>query len=322
MLSADYDLRRATETTAKFREFLEANKDELTALQVLFPALCGAAAHLSGGARVGRRARPSALAAVAAGDLDRLPAARSGAGAGRLAGAAVNRSGHACALCLGAGGDAWSRSAWAWSSARTRPSAHPALAHQRRGPRMNPEHVALVGKVWNYAHVLRDQGVRYGDYVEQITFLLFLKMDEERAQLLGEPSIDPGASGAGTSWGPRRRDARMHYRHTLEELASERPHRHHLPKAQSKINDPAKLKRLVAHRRRDLDRHRRRREGRDLRGPAGTQRRRGEARRGPVLHAAPADRGDGGGGRSRSPARRCATRPAAPAGSCSRPTST
>ncbi|SDX36679.1 type I restriction enzyme M protein [Ruegeria halocynthiae] len=49
----------------------------------------------------------------------------------------------------------------------------------------------LVSKVWNYAHVLRDQGVSYGDYVEQITYLLFLKMDQERVDLLGEPSSVP-----------------------------------------------------------------------------------------------------------------------------------
>jgi type I restriction enzyme M protein len=46
---------------------------------------------------------------------------------------------------------------------------------------------ALISKVWNYAHVLRDEGVSYGDYVGQISFLLFLKMDEERTKLLGEP---------------------------------------------------------------------------------------------------------------------------------------
>jgi len=58
---------------------------------------------------------------------------------------------------------------------------------------MSTDHTALVGKVWNYAHVLRDQGIGYGDYVEQITFLLFLKMDQERAELLGEPSTIPAA---------------------------------------------------------------------------------------------------------------------------------
>lgn len=56
---------------------------------------------------------------------------------------------------------------------------------------MSTDHTALVSKVWNYAHVLRDQGIGYGDYVEQITFLLFLKMDQERSELLGEPSAIP-----------------------------------------------------------------------------------------------------------------------------------
>ena len=49
----------------------------------------------------------------------------------------------------------------------------------------------LVSKVWNYAHVLRDQGISYGDYIEQITYLLFLKMDQEREELLGETSAIP-----------------------------------------------------------------------------------------------------------------------------------
>ena len=37
----------------------------------------------------------------------------------------------------------------------------------------------LTQKVWNFATVLRDDGVSYGDYLEQITFLLFLKMADE-----------------------------------------------------------------------------------------------------------------------------------------------
>jgi hypothetical protein len=43
--------------------------------------------------------------------------------------------------------------------------------------------LALVQKVWNYAHVLRDQGVPYQAYISQISYLLFLKMDDERAGL-------------------------------------------------------------------------------------------------------------------------------------------
>jgi type I restriction enzyme M protein len=40
---------------------------------------------------------------------------------------------------------------------------------------------ALVQKLWNYCNILRDDGLSYGDYVEQLTFLLFLKMADEQA---------------------------------------------------------------------------------------------------------------------------------------------
>jgi type I restriction enzyme M protein len=35
----------------------------------------------------------------------------------------------------------------------------------------------IVAKAWNFAHVLRDEGLSYMAYTEQITFLLFLKME-------------------------------------------------------------------------------------------------------------------------------------------------
>jgi type I restriction enzyme M protein len=38
---------------------------------------------------------------------------------------------------------------------------------------------AIVNKVWNFCHTLRDDGVGYGDYLEQLTYLLFLKMADE-----------------------------------------------------------------------------------------------------------------------------------------------
>ena len=37
----------------------------------------------------------------------------------------------------------------------------------------------IVQRVWNYCNVLRDDGMSYGDYLEQLTYLLFLKMDDE-----------------------------------------------------------------------------------------------------------------------------------------------
>jgi len=40
----------------------------------------------------------------------------------------------------------------------------------------------IVQKLWSYCNVLRDDGLSYGDYVEQLTYLLFLKMADERAK--------------------------------------------------------------------------------------------------------------------------------------------
>jgi len=47
----------------------------------------------------------------------------------------------------------------------------------------------IVQRLWNFCDVLRDDGVSYGDYVEQLTYLLFLKMDQERRELDKESTI-------------------------------------------------------------------------------------------------------------------------------------
>ena len=50
----------------------------------------------------------------------------------------------------------------------------------------------IVNKAWNYAHVLRDDGLSYMAYTEQITFLLFLKMaDEQTRPPYNRPAIVP-----------------------------------------------------------------------------------------------------------------------------------
>jgi type I restriction enzyme M protein len=46
----------------------------------------------------------------------------------------------------------------------------------------------IVQKLWSYCNVLRDDGLSYGDYVEQLTCLLFLKMMHERT---AEPWCHP-----------------------------------------------------------------------------------------------------------------------------------
>jgi type I restriction-modification system DNA methylase subunit len=55
----------------------------------------------------------------------------------------------------------------------------------------------LVQKLWNYCNILRDDGLSYGDYVEQLTFLLFLKMADEQAK---PPFNKPSPIPKGFGW--------------------------------------------------------------------------------------------------------------------------
>src|SRR6266550_1296839 len=46
--------------------------------------------------------------------------------------------------------------------------------------------IDVVQKLWGFCHTLRHDGIDYGDYIEQITYLLFLKMADERGIELPE----------------------------------------------------------------------------------------------------------------------------------------
>lgn len=105
----------------------------------------------------------------------------------------------------------------------------------------------VAGKLWSYCTLLRDDGLSYGDYLEQLTYLLFLKMaDEQTKPPFNRESILP----AGLDWPSlllRDGDALdVHYRHLLAELGK---HPGMLGvifrKAQNRIQDPAKLRRLI-----------------------------------------------------------------------------
>ena len=52
-------------------------------------------------------------------------------------------------------------------------------------------------RIWSYAGVLRDDGLSYGDYVEQLTYMLFLKMAHERTQA---PWSEPSPLPEGLDW--------------------------------------------------------------------------------------------------------------------------
>lgn len=105
----------------------------------------------------------------------------------------------------------------------------------------------LISKVWNYAHVLRDEGVSYGDYVGQISFLLFLKMDEERTEFLGEPSLIPAEYQWSTIRSKTGQALDDHYKAALAAMSKRTDFVGTLfLKGESKINDPARLQRLVS----------------------------------------------------------------------------
>ncbi|MBP6095751.1 MAG: SAM-dependent DNA methyltransferase [Methyloversatilis sp.] len=106
---------------------------------------------------------------------------------------------------------------------------------------------SLVQKVWNFCHTLRDDGVGYGDYLEQLTYLLFLKLAHEYS----EPPYNRNTHiPKNCDWTALRsrtgEPLEAHYLSMLHKLGQE-------PgmlgaiffKAQNKIQDPAKLARLV-----------------------------------------------------------------------------
>ncbi len=112
---------------------------------------------------------------------------------------------------------------------------------------MPNESSTIVQKLWNYCNVLRDDGVSYGDYVEQLTYLLFLKMADEQTK---SPFNKPSTIPKGLDWQSlleKDGDAlEVQYRHILEKLGKEKGMLGVIfRKSQNKIQDPAKLKRLL-----------------------------------------------------------------------------
>ena len=112
---------------------------------------------------------------------------------------------------------------------------------------MSNESAPIVQKVWNYCTVLRDDGVSYGDYVEQLTYLIFLKMADERTK---PPFNQSSSIPKGLDWQSLLQkdgdELERHYRYILETLGKAKGMLGVIfRKAQNKIQDPAKLRRLI-----------------------------------------------------------------------------
>ncbi|WP_424492730.1 N-6 DNA methylase [Salinimicrobium sp. GXAS 041] len=118
----------------------------------------------------------------------------------------------------------------------------------------------LISKVWNFAGVLRDDGVGYGDYLEQITYLLFLKMADEMTKPPYNKQIDLPkikdtegneiTDGEFCDWPTlsKKRGAELEafYTQMLRSLASEKGILGQIfTKSQNKIQDPAKLLKVI-----------------------------------------------------------------------------
>ena len=108
----------------------------------------------------------------------------------------------------------------------------------------------VVQKFWGFCHTLRHDGIDYGDYIEQITCLLFLKMADERGIDLRRFVVQEEGKAFDCSWpalaGEEPASLIDHYTGVLKALSRQQGLLGDIFKeAMSRFNDPANLKRLI-----------------------------------------------------------------------------
>ena len=106
---------------------------------------------------------------------------------------------------------------------------------------------SIVSKVWSFCTTLRDDGVSYGDYLEQLTYLIFLKMADEYSQPPYNRRVGiPVEYNWQSLKAKRGAELEVHYVTVLRELGNKPGMLGSIfTKAQNKIQDPAKLYRLI-----------------------------------------------------------------------------
>ncbi len=107
---------------------------------------------------------------------------------------------------------------------------------------------SIVSKVWSFCTTLRDDGVSYGDYLEQLTYLIFLKMADEYSKPPYNRNVGiPEAYNWQSLTSKKGAELETHYLTVLRELGSKKGMLGQIfTKAQNKIQDPAKLYRLIS----------------------------------------------------------------------------
>ncbi|GCE85204.1 class I SAM-dependent DNA methyltransferase [Komagataeibacter diospyri] len=105
----------------------------------------------------------------------------------------------------------------------------------------------IISKVWSFCNTLRDDGVGYGDYLEQITYLIFLKMADEYSKPPYKRNVGIPAKYTWPSLKAKRgAELEAHYLSLLRELGARKDVLGQIfTKSQNKIQDPAKLYRLI-----------------------------------------------------------------------------
>ena len=110
---------------------------------------------------------------------------------------------------------------------------------------MTSDPKAMVQKLWDFCDVLRDDGLSYGDYLEQLTYLLFLKMADEQEELLGQRVVPVGYDWP-TLLNRSGELLEAQYNNTLAELGSYDDMLGVVfRKARNRIQNPAKLEQLI-----------------------------------------------------------------------------
>lgn len=106
---------------------------------------------------------------------------------------------------------------------------------------------SIVSKIWAFCQTLRDDGVGYGDYLEQLTYLLFLKMaDEYSGPLYNRKTSIPAEYAWPTLTTKSGAELETHYNTLLRELGKQKGILGQIfLKSQNKIQDPAKLYKLI-----------------------------------------------------------------------------